>query len=73
MNKNVGGIDKLLRIVSGIVLIGYAIAGPAMGMDTGYNVWGWVDVIPLAQPTATPRACPREPEHMSQPFRLISG
>lgn len=47
MNKNVGGIDKLLRIVSGIVLIGYAIAGPAMGMDTGYNVWGWVGVIPL--------------------------
>jgi hypothetical protein len=59
MNKNVGGIDKLLRIVSGIVLIGYAIAGPAMGMDTGYNVWGWVDVIPLG--TALINFCPRYP------------
>ena len=59
MNKNVGGIDKLLRIVSGSVLIGYAIAGPAMGMDTGYNVWGWVDVIPLG--TALINFCPRYP------------
>jgi len=56
MNKNVGGIDKILRIVVGVVLIGYAAAGPAMGMDTGYNVWGWVGVIPLA--TALINFCP---------------
>ena len=47
MNKNMGSVDKILRIVIGIVLIGYALAGPSMGMDTGYNVWGWVGVIPL--------------------------
>ncbi len=56
MNKNVGGIDKILRIIVGIVLIGYAVAGPAMGMETGYNYWGWVGVIPLG--TALINFCP---------------
>jgi len=59
MNKNVGGIDKILRIIVGIVLIGYAVAGPAMGMDTGYNVWGWVGIIPLG--TALINFCPLYP------------
>ncbi len=56
MNKNVGGIDKILRIIVGVVLIGYAVAGPAMGMETGYNVWGWLGVIPLG--TALINFCP---------------
>lgn len=56
MNKNVGGIDKVLRIVVGVVLIGYALAGPSMGMDTGYNAWGWLGVLPLA--TALINFCP---------------
>jgi hypothetical protein len=59
MNKNVGGIDKILRLVLGVVLIGYAVAGPALGFDTGYNVWGWVGVIPLG--TALLNFCPLYP------------
>ncbi len=47
MNKNVGGVDRLLRIVVGVALIGLALGGTAVGIDTGYNVWGWVGVIPL--------------------------
>ncbi len=56
MNKNIGGMDKILRIVAGIVLIGYAVAGPALGFDTGYNVWGWVGIVPLG--TALLNFCP---------------
>lgn len=41
MKSNVGGIDKTLRIVAGIGLIGATAAGllPA---------WGWIGVVPLA-------------------------
>jgi len=56
MNKNMGSADKILRIVAGVVLIGYALAGPAMGMNTGYNVWGWIGIVPLA--TALINFCP---------------
>ena len=56
MNKNMGSADKILRIVVGVVLIGYALGGPAMGMDTGYNVWGWIGIVPLA--TALINFCP---------------
>ena len=56
MNKNIGSVDKILRIVAGVALIGYAVAGPAMGMDTGYNVWGWIGIIPLG--TALINVCP---------------
>lgn len=41
MNKNVGTIDKVLRIVAGLVLIGLAASG-----TIGW--WGWIGVIPLA-------------------------
>jgi len=40
MQKNVGGIDKIARIVVGIVLIVWAIAGGP--------VWAWIGVLPLA-------------------------
>jgi hypothetical protein len=59
MKKNVGGMDKILRIVLGIVLIGYAAAGPELGLNTGYNVWGWIGVIPLG--TALISFCPLYP------------
>ncbi len=41
MSKNVGGIDRILRIVIGIALIAATVAGmlPA---------WGWIGVVPLA-------------------------
>jgi len=59
MKKNVGGADKILRMVLGIALIAYAAAGPALGFDTGYNAWGWIGVIPLA--TALINFCPLYP------------
>jgi hypothetical protein len=41
MKSNVGGIDKILRIVVGLGLVGATAAGmlPA---------WGWIGVVPLA-------------------------
>lgn len=41
MKTNVGGIDKILRIVVGAVLIGLAITGVI-------GAWGWIGVLPLA-------------------------
>ena len=43
MTKNVGGIDKILRIVVGLALIAFALVGP----ETGYNVWGFIGIVPL--------------------------
>lgn len=41
MKSNVGGIDRILRIVIGLVLIGLAATGTI-------GVWGWLGVVPLA-------------------------
>lgn len=41
MTKNVGGIDKILRIVVGLVLIALAATGTI-------GVWGYVGLVPLA-------------------------
>ena len=40
MNANVGGIDKILRVIVGIVLIGLAALGIV-------GAWGWIGVVPL--------------------------
>lgn len=40
MTKNVGGIDRILRIVAGLVLIALAVTGVV-------GVWGYIGVIPL--------------------------
>lgn len=40
MKSNVGGIDRILRIVVGLVLIGLA-ATHTVGW------WGWLGVVPL--------------------------
>lgn len=49
MKTNVGGIDRVLRIVLGLVLIGLAATGTV-------GVWGWIGVVPLA--TAAMGFCP---------------
>ena len=49
MKLNVGGIDRILRIVVGIMLIGLAATG-----TVGW--WGWLGVVPLA--TGLFRFCP---------------
>ncbi len=41
MKVNVGGIDKILRIVAGIALIAMAFFG-VIGM------WGYIGIVPLA-------------------------
>lgn len=41
MKLNVGGIDRIARIVLGLVLIGLAATGTV-------GVWGWLGVVPLA-------------------------
>jgi hypothetical protein len=40
MKANVGGIDRILRIVGGLALIAWALiaGGPA---------WAWIGVVPL--------------------------
>jgi hypothetical protein len=40
MNKNVGGIDRILRIVVGIALIALAATGTV-------GLWGYIGVVPL--------------------------
>ena len=40
MSKNVGGIDKILRIVIGALLL--------IGALMGYGAWLWIGVVPLA-------------------------
>jgi len=57
MQKNVGSLDKILRIIIGLVLISYAIL-PSFGLmaDTGYNYTGWIGIIPLG--TALLGICP---------------
>jgi len=41
MKSNVGGIDKILRIVVGAGLIGATVAGLL-------PVWGYIGIVPLA-------------------------
>jgi hypothetical protein len=41
MTSNVGGIDRILRIAIGLVLIGLAATG-----TVGW--WGWLGAVPLA-------------------------
>lgn len=40
MKANVGGIDRILRIVIGLVLIALTLTGTI-------GVWGWIGVVPL--------------------------
>lgn len=43
---NVGGIDRILRIIVGLLLISLVFFGEQI---IGQNVvWGWIGVIPLA-------------------------
>jgi Protein of unknown function (DUF2892) len=41
MKTNVGGIDRILRVLAGLALIAWAavLGGP---------VWAWIGVVPLA-------------------------
>ena len=38
--RNVGGLDKPLRIIVGIVLLALVFVGP-------HTPWGWIGLVPL--------------------------
>jgi hypothetical protein len=52
MKLNVGGIDRVLRITAGVVLIGLAATGKV-------GLWGYIGVVPLL--TGAFRFCPVYP------------
>lgn len=41
MKANVGGIDRIVRILAGVALIALAATG-------SIGAWGWIGVVPLA-------------------------
>lgn len=43
MERNVGSVDRAIRIVVGAVLVAWALFGQG-----DYHLWGWVGVLPLA-------------------------
>ncbi|MBF0147203.1 MAG: DUF2892 domain-containing protein [Magnetococcales bacterium] len=52
MKANVGGIDRILRIVAGLVLLALVFVGPQ-------TPWGWIGIIPLV--TGLLKFCPFYP------------
>lgn len=49
MKTNVGGVDRILRIVLGVALIALTLTGTI-------GIWGWIGVVPLL--TAALGFCP---------------
>ncbi len=54
MSNNIGNIDRVIRILIGLVLIAYAI--PLGFKETGWNWTGWIGVLPII--TALAGTCP---------------
>lgn len=52
MKLNVGGMDRIARIVAGLVLIALAATGTV-------GAWGWIGVVPLL--TGAVGFCPLYP------------
>lgn len=52
MKLNVGGIDRMLRIVLGLVLVALAATGTV-------GLWGWIGLVPLL--TGAVGFCPLYP------------
>ena len=51
---NVGGIDRIVRIIAGAVLLSLVFVGDQI---IGQNVvWGWIGIVPLA--TGIFKFCP---------------
>jgi hypothetical protein len=59
MKPNVGGVDRVVRIVLGLVLIALVFVGPK-------TPWGWLGLILLA--TGIFRFCPAY-----LPFKMDTG
>jgi hypothetical protein len=54
LTRNIGSMDRVLRIIVGLVLIAFAI--PIGFPATGWNWVGWIGVVPLV--TALLGNCP---------------
>ncbi|MEB3734408.1 DUF2892 domain-containing protein [Halopseudomonas pachastrellae] len=52
MKTNVGTIDRVLRILVGVLLIALTLTGTI-------GLWGWIGLVPLA--TGVVRFCPLYP------------
>ncbi len=52
MQKNIGSIDRTLRIIAGLALLAFALFGP----ETRYNVYAFIGIVPLV--TAILGWCP---------------
>jgi hypothetical protein len=49
MSANVGGMDRILRVLVGVVLLALTLTGQI-------GVWGWIGVVPLV--TGLFKFCP---------------
>lgn len=54
MTRNVGTIDRIARVVLGLVFLAYALG--YIAPDTGYNAWGWLGLFLIG--TAAVSFCP---------------
>jgi hypothetical protein len=54
MRPNIGMLDRVARVIIGLLLVAYAI--PIGFPSTGWNWFGWIGVIPLI--TAIVGVCP---------------
>lgn len=52
MKANVGTLDRILRVLVGVLLIGLSLGGVI-------GLWGWIGLVPLA--TGFLRFCPLYP------------
>ena len=67
MKSNVGGIDRIARIVIGAVLVILAVTGQV-------GAWGWIGLLPLATGTGlVPTVQHSGHQHLQepQPARMI--
>ncbi len=58
MTRNVGPLDRALRIAAGLALLAFAMGW--IGAGSGWNWLGWIGIVPLltaAIGTAPPTAC----------------
>lgn len=54
MTANMGGVDRVARLLVGVALLAYALK---FGFsDTGWNWVGWIGIVPIL--TATFSYCP---------------
>jgi hypothetical protein len=41
MTQNIGGIERIVRVLAGLILVGLTLSGHI-------GVWGWLGLVPIA-------------------------